>query len=102
MPLMLAGIVVGVGFFAAAIWSFAQMFRARDSLRIVHSAALILSLGMMGALSLSQPMVAAVAGALLVGAGLVAVLLERGFARFFPAAQIALGAAVAAGLPFTA
>jgi hypothetical protein len=100
--MLLFGVVIGAGFFAATFWSILQALRAKETLRMAHSAAAILSLFMMAALSTAHPMVSAVAGALLIGAALVAVILERGFARLFPISQIAVGAAVAVGLPFAA
>ncbi len=100
MPMLLVGVVIGAGFFVATFWSIVQALRAKETLRFAHSAAAILSVFMMGGLGHAHPLVSAVAGALLVGAGVVAMILERGFARLFPVSQIAVGVAVAAGLPF--
>jgi phage tail tape-measure protein len=102
MPVLLFGVVIGAGFFVATFWSLFQALRAKETLRMAHSAAAVLSLFMMAALSTAHPLISAVAGALLVGAGAVAVILERGFARLFPVSQIAVGVAVAVGLPFAA
>jgi len=99
MPMMLIGVFVGAGFIAATFWSVFQILRAGDSLRMAHSAAAVLSLFMMATFVTVHPMVSAVAGALLVGAAVFALIMERGFTRLFPLSQIAVGVAVAARLP---
>ena len=102
MPMLLFGVVIGAGFFAATLWSLFQALRAKETLRMAHSACAMLSVFMMIALGVAHPVLSAVAGALLIGAAFVAFVFERGFARVFPVSQIAVGLAVAVGLPFAA
>ena len=102
MPALAFGAVIGAGFAAAILWSLFRTLRARESLRMAHSAAGALSLSLIAALYAAEAPVTAVAGALLAGAGLIAMLMERGFARLFPVSQIAVGVAAALGAPLVA
>ena len=96
---LLIGILLAAAVFAAFIWSGYRAFYTTGWLRRAHAALALLTLAGFAALSLLWPLAAAASGAGLVAAGLVALVLERGWAQLLVLVQIAFGGLLISGLP---
>lgn len=101
LPLMLLGVFIGALVFAATFYGVTQAIRAKGALRItqgIAAAAVILAMASLSMdLGLDRPL-----GHVLTLISMANVLLEKGWSRFFPMVQFALGMSLAAGLPFAA
>ncbi|QHQ34834.1 hypothetical protein [Algicella marina] len=99
--LLLAGIVVGAGVFAATLWSATQIYRETGALRQAHAACFLLTLLAMAALQFLWQTPSRILGGLLIAAALWAFWSEAGWNRLLPVFHILFGAALVASLPFS-
>ncbi len=101
IPVLLIGVLIAMGIFAALGWSAARAFQVTGRARGVHIAHVGLILAGMALISLEWPLPARVIGAaLLVAASWVAAI-EHGWSRLLPLVGVAFGVALLLGLPFT-
>ncbi len=99
--LLLAGIVIGAGVFAATLWSTTQIFRAGGHLAKLHIACLTLTITAMATLQLTLKLPSQIIGGMLILAAIGAIILEQKWNRLLPFFQAAFGTALLAALPFT-
>ncbi|RED11322.1 hypothetical protein [Pontivivens insulae] len=100
IPALLIGILGGFAVFAAMFWSLWQAVMQKGIRRIAHLAAVLATLAGMASISLFDPLLAILAGAVLLiaGAGLAAT--EKGGNRVLPLFQVIFALMLLAGLPF--
>ncbi|MXU65652.1 hypothetical protein [Oceanomicrobium pacificus] len=94
---LLFGLVIAMGVFCAFLWSGLQTWRQRGGLRIAHGVAALLTLAIMAALGVEAFSLGRICAALLAPVALVALWLERGWNRAFPAMQLAFALALVFG-----
>jgi len=98
--MLLGGIVVAAGVFAALIWSIYQGLVQRGRLQYVHIAAASFSIAGMVSVSYISPLWAQITGGALLLAALIALFLETHWNRFLPIMQTLFAIALILGLPF--